>query len=756
MIDLRSISWRFHWAIGRRAPNRWVLTTAVFCSFLMVQALPAIARAPVVAPEPPRKLMKAGPAPEEAGETIDTSLEIDATQARELLMQQLMRAADAGIVTLQPSPAEDASGELRAEQSPQSDDDAEAAGNPAEGSSVENSARPVPAENDGTAEVESSAGQQGDTVIDPAAVSALAERIKFPEGQPVVAASERPSPVAEARKDDAREDADERAAVQKAVCFTRAQLTLPDVLAGQHLAYSIGEQRKALIGEFDAANPEPAIALGKTYLAVGMIHEARSIISEYASDDPLGQFLLDVANVWTGEDVERTGSLFKDECIGVQALWRAFAQARVGEVDDAQKSEISSGAALEELPLHARQVVASELGLVAAKAGDWDSVRRLSAMARRAAFGAGETLGKTHLLEYRLAKWRGDEKEAKEHLAEAASSDTDTATEALLIRAEEALRSEDILNPTHSALRMDLGALARREIGTDLAQRAFELEARLFHRQAGADDTINFLSDAVSFGLLDADHHPEFLSELISKPAYSDVERPLAHLYLEDPARFADAIEQKALRRSLIRSLADQGLPGIAQGLMRGSDLQDTDLAIELASSFIEADEYREAIATLSKSDDGVRQRMILSQAFFRMGDFEKAIATLNDLPEDSVPSKTEKRKIASLRLQAELAGRDFASAYSTALSELSHSDDAELAKQSALIALENGADDIPESAREILLESASDELDQLETIYSINDADLLQDEAEIGELNEMLKQIESSEQAIREILNNG
>lgn len=539
-------------------------------------------------------------------------------------------------------------------------------------------------------------------------------------------------------------------------CFSRAQLTLPDVLPGERLAITIGEQRKALVGEFDTGNTEPAIALAKSYLSVGMLHEARTLIEEFAHDDALGQFMLDVANSWAGEVVSRSGSLFKDECIGIQALWRAYAQARAGDVDAALKSEISSGSALEELPLHPRQVVGAELGLIAASRGQWDSARRLSAMVRRAADGSQETLGKTHLLSFRLAKWRNDEAEAEEHLAKAATSDVDTATEALLIKAEEALRSENVLDPSQTALRMDLGNLARREIGSEVAKRAFNLEARLFNRQAGADETISFLSDAVSLGLLDAAEHPQFLSDLISKPAYSDVARPLAHIYLENPAQFEEALEQNALRRSVIRSLAREGVPGIARTLASNDDLKDPDLVAELANSFVDAGEYREAIAAISKADVGVSQQIALSRAFLGMGDFEKAIASLNDLPDRESLSSVDRETSDALRLEAELAGKDFASALSTSVEKLNDTPSRDLAAQSAIIALETGTDGIPEAARQILEQDGSEELDALEQLYPLVGANSLSNIESTDELDEILKGIESSEQAIREVLENG
>lgn len=738
-----------------RAP---AVFSAIAFGLLIVSTMPAFARAPIVAPEPPRKIAyeSAASADSKEDEKLDLSRQVDSEQARELLMKQLMRAAEAGIVNLQPGPEQGAPESLASEAPAVADLQADVP--TSETGSVGES---TPSDADEDSETASRGTDAEDPVtdatttpeVDPQEVAALAKRIRVSGTEPEATAREQASP--EPRVDAG--PSSEQASVRKAAkCFSRAELRLPDVLPGQHLSLSIGELRKNLVGEFDTANPEPAIELAKTYLAVGMIHEARAVIFEYAPDHALGQFYLDLSNIWNGIDTGDGGSVFKDECIGVQALWRAFAQAREGNIDEALRSEVSSGAALEELPLYLRQVVSSELGLAAAKKGQWDSARRLSAMARRAANGTDEILGKTHLLSFRLAKWRDENDSASEHLALAALSDTDTATEALLIRAEEALRSENVLDPAHSMLREDLGALARREIGSDLAQQAFELEARLFHRQAGADETIDFLSDAVVLGLLEPEQHPEFLSELISKPAFSDVARPLAHLYLENPARFDDAIDQKALRRSLVRSLAQEGIPGIAKNIARGSDIEDPSLVVELAQSFVDAGEFREAIAILSKSTDGVRQRLILSQAFLAMGDFEKSIATLVDLSDKYEVTDTERRDLNKLRLKAEIAGQDYASAYETTVRELNMVNDAELAKQSALISLEAGAGAMDPAVISILDEKNDSELGQLQDIFSLNGADLLEEDGTLESLNETLKSIEASEKAILEVLKDG
>lgn len=709
------------------------------------------AAAPIEAPQPP---MKGAANPAVAAESdvqLQSSDTVDAEQARNLLMQQLLRAAEAGIVTMQPS------AEALNSSEPIAGTDLEEPDPSLENSQPE---RPEPIDEPVMLEaVQADADPQRGAAPESAELSPADELtshlvVKQPKISEV-ADSEDVATMSEAGASDTPQET-ATIAVHPPRCFSRAELTLPDVLPGQHLANKIGEQRKALIGEFDLGNSKPAIELAKSYLSVGMLHEARNIIQEFALDDALGQFLIDVTNAWAGKRVAQAGSLFKDECIGVQALWRAYAQARAGDVEAAMKSEISSGAALEELPLHPRQIVAAELGLTAASLGQWDSARRLSAMARRAAAGAQETLGKTHLLSFRLAKWRNEEEVADKHLTLASNSDVDTATEALLIRAEEALRSEDVLDQSQSALRMDLGNLARREIGSEIAKRAFNLEARLFNRQADADETITFLSDAVSLGLLDPEAHPKFLSDLISKPAYSEVARPLALIYLEDPARFDMALEQKELRHSIIRSLAQQGVPGVARGLAQEGDLADAELAVELASSFVDAEEYRDAIATLSKSDSGLKQQLVLGRAFLAMGDYQKAIGALDDIPALEKMSSEDREVVNDLRLEAELAGSDFKSALSTSVEELGDNPNAELALQSAIIALETGANQIPDVAREILSKERSDELNELERLYPLGGSQALSDLNSIEDIGAILKNIESGEKAIREVLGDG
>ena len=146
-------------------------------------------------------------------------------------------------------------------------------------------------------------------------------------------------------------------------------MVLPDIR--NDLVLKIGDLRRSLIGEFDKGREDTALQLAKTYLSVGMLDEARGIVTEYAAETPFGEFLLDLTRIVDGEPVDVGSSVFKESCLGMQALWRALAQAKAEEFEAALKSELSSGAALEEFPLYTRQIIAAELGLVAARQGAW-------------------------------------------------------------------------------------------------------------------------------------------------------------------------------------------------------------------------------------------------------------------------------------------------------------------------------------------------------------------------------------------------
>ena len=523
-------------------------------TLIVLSSSHADARAPGRAPLPiPKLTVSEGPEADAPAAEVSASSQLDAEQARERLMQQLLRAAEAGIVDLKPE-ALQASGVETAEDGPsippEKPDTPDGQVLDVEVAELEERAGSVPDDLAKNADGGASHGRPGPSNEDRHAGS----HFSFPQGRNV---PEVPEELV--RADPTGADTREIPERVSARCFTREQLTLPDVQPGDGFARSIGESRKALVGEFDATDTTTGLELAKKYIAVGMVEEARSVVSEYLPDHALSQFLLDISDALSGDLPNVSGSLSKEECIGIQALWRAFAQSRAGQQEAALRSEISSGAALEELPLLPRQIVAAELGLTAADRGEWETVRRLEAMARRSANGFGETLGSTHLLSYRLATWRDDFSSAEQHLSQALVSDPDTAVKALLIRARQALRSDDVLNQSHAGLRLDLGELARSELGTEVGRQAFELEARLFNRQASAEETIAFLSDAVDFGLLASEDHPIFLAELISTPAYNETSRPLALIYLEDPSRFEMALKQDSLRRALIRSLAGEG-----------------------------------------------------------------------------------------------------------------------------------------------------------------------------------------------------
>lgn len=705
----------------------------------------AEAGAPLNAPLPIKKGSEAVPADADAA-TDGKPGKIDAVQAREQLMQQLLRAAEAGIVDLKPP------------EEPEKPDE----------TSVVSDAGTQ--ETPGAETVEAAEAAPLDAAPDTSEAATTPSKTsdKVDAGQYVAEAPEshfvisQPEPISPMEVEKQGADEAEAEIVEQTPsrppprCLTRAELSLPDIISSEELARQIGDLRLKLFGEFDAVDAKPAIELAKVYVSVGMLLEARTTIQEYAPDHAVGHFLSDVSSAMLGDLDYFEGSLFKEECIGIQALWRAYGQARIGAGAAALRSEVASGTALEELPIHVRQVVASELGLLAADNGQWDTVRRMEAMALRAASGTGHTLGKTHLLSYRTALWHGKDDQAKGHLAKASDSDIETATQALLIRAQLALESEDVLDDGHTSLRLDLGDLARREIGNDVGRRAFELEARLFSRDKGPDETIHFLSDAVEFGLLDGKDHSGFLAELISQPAYSEVSRPLAYIYLEDPSKFDGALKQQTLRRSLIRSLAEHGVPGMARDLALETDLEVPEIAIELAESFLVAGEPRKSIATVSAVEDGLRQRLVLSKAYLKMGDFERAKAVLDDVDQFISDEGAEAAQVDALKLRAELAGRDYSAAFATSLRKLNANRSTEAAAEAALIALEAGKAKIPDTAKDVLGAEDAEDLKELERLFSLGDGVSLEDIESAVEIEEILEEIESGEEAVLEVIENG
>ena len=87
----------------------------------------------------------------------------------------------------------------------------------------------------------------------------------------------------------------------------------------------------------------------------------------------------------------------------------------------------------------------------------------------------------------------------------------------------------------------------------------------------------------------------------------------------------------------------------------------------------------------------------------------------------------------------------------------LEASPDAQTAAQTALIALEAGADDLPQAVvRDALDGDSAGELDKLERLYALGSTGIPAKLESSDDLNAILQGLEDGERAIREMLEDG
>jgi hypothetical protein len=405
--------------------------------------------------------------------------------------------------------------------------------------------------------------------------------------------------------------------------------------------------------------------------------------------------------------------------MGDQALWRAHAAAREGDHAAALAAEANTGRALERLPLYPREMIAAAVGLSAVEVGSWDTARRLEAMGKRAAHGLGEASGPLLRLSSRLADWHGEKDVAKRLLRRALDSDPETSDAVLFELAERMLRSEEGLGADTAELRDRLGAMALRARGTEQGARAFELEARLNARIVTRDDTIAMLSHGVAAGLYPAHLHVALLSELATEPGMKELSRPLGLIYLEDPDRFAPALEQAGFRRAVVNSLAELGIPALSENIVRDGDLDDEPTAIALAESYLMVGQPREAIEIAQGLPEGTERDRILGKALLANGQLELA---QRHLPAPSgETSEKKKAALAALRdhINGALESGDVEAALVATERLLEAAPSVATAEQAALLALEAGRNEMPAAVAQVLSELAPERQAAIELLFA-------------------------------------
>ena len=623
--------------------------------------------------------------------------EINAEKARERLLEQLLKAAEAGIVDL---------------QEPGQDSVAGTGAAPVDAAPTSVSEDTTSASSATELDASSSGPKLGRTVASQSKTS-----------KPEQTQTEAQRLNHRANSTDVAEDAqaDPAEAEPATACFENDVFAYPDSLDAVAFSDRVAELRAKLLGEFDRPKPQTAVALAKTYLGVGLAHEARAVLAGFTASDGYAtgevQVQDDIAALFIDGAVPAGSSLLRPDCLGDQALWRGFAKALAGDAAGALEDEILSGRSLDRLPLYLRQALAARIGLAAAESGDWDNVRRLEAAARRAARSSANPLGPTLMLSARLAAWQDDPAAVTSLMHQARSDKLSSSEEATLETARRWLRLQQPADLNLDDLRRDLGALARRARGTPLGATAFELEARLAGTAGGREDVVKLLAHGVSAGLLPEEEQADLITELVAAPTSIDGREPLALTYLRDPDRFDAALGQASFRRSLARSMAEIGAPSLAKPVLESEDLHDSSTALALAESFLDAGQIQDAFDATAALEDGLDKRLAQAAAMLATGQLVRASEQLLGAAESD--TKHPKRVALLKRLQGAATAEGNADLALVAAEALLAAEGAvATAQQAALLALELGHDQFPADAAAVLEAEAPEVFAALELLF--------------------------------------
>lgn len=716
------------------------------------------------------------PMPSSKPETVETTDAggVDVDAAREHLMAQLLRAAEAGFVELDgpldqensaPDPAaapdaEPVPDKKTAEIDPAVRHDGDTSDLPDTRGATDHALNEIPANadvNPQTSEASESATQaegghkqampdhSNDT-------EHVAERdvdaMHGAEGQSTGPTDADTSP-ADSENLQASVDPD-----SEPQCFPNEAFEFADVVHDVVFVERIGELRRQLVGEFDRPESNNALGLAKLYVSARFGEEARGILADFTTELPEAKLYHELSLLLDGHALPATASVLKADCVGDQSIWRALAQAMAGAGSEAVSDESISGRALERLPVHLREFFAAWIGNAAADIGDWDNARRMEAMAVRAARSLPDRESRSLILSAKLADWHGEPRRAVELLNAARSLGQEDADEVLLLLAQRTLRDPQYIGTDTVALQRDLGALARSAMGTEIGQKAFELEVRLHDRTGTRGESIALLAHGVEGGLYPEDEQYALLSDIVTTPSDDGLSSPLAVLYMENPDRFAPALALPGFRRGLAQSMAALGVPALATEVLTTQDYTDADLAETIAQSFLDADDPRQAIEIAGQMPEGIAKDTLLGRALMQAGMLDRAQAHMStadarrDTPAD-LPIET-----LDQQMQAALSAGDISLALSTRKKAFDIAPDLDGADELAMLALEAGEDALPDQAVQFLEQQDPERLEALNAMFRPTiEADDLESPEGVADY---LKSLDAEESAIRGMLTDG
>jgi hypothetical protein len=579
-------------------------------------ALRARAVAPARAPSPPPR---GKPGSSESAATPADSRDPTLAEARDRLVEQLERAAAAGLVRLREDlPARSEVREERGAAAP-------AVAAPAVAAPASVQPRPAPATSP-TAPARERAAPVAPG--GPAAGPEPAE--EAPDRRP---GASRPEAALRPLDRGAAERGETPVALVSGepACVSDERIALPDPAPGPAALERLAELRGRLLGEFDRPDTEVAVDLARGYLALGLGYEAREVLGAFAPDHPDTPPLATVGLALESAPVPEGHALSSAGCGGAHALWRALAGLAGDWEPHAIADALRSAGSLEAMPEPRRTRLALRLGLAAAETGDRDLAKAFRAIARHGDRADRQPLAARLLLDGLIARWDDDREAALSHLRRAWGRGGRHGALAMLALAD-MVRVGELPEETDThLLRLDLAGVARAARDTPLAARAATAEADLAFSALGRNAALELLGRAREEGILSEEEESRALIAIADRPDPGVGATPLALLFDRHPSRYAAALSEPAFRAAVARSYAEIGLPARGEAILEPDDLRDPALAGALARAHLEADEPRAAARLARRLPDGAARAEIEAAALAGLGDAPRALARLRE-----------------------------------------------------------------------------------------------------------------------------
>ena len=508
------------------------------------------------------------------------------------------------------------------------------------------------------------------------------------------------------------------------------------------------EKKSRLLGEFDRTDPLVVIDLARDYIEFGAYPEAKALLAEFAPDDPETPGLLSIAGMLDPDHPDPVRNE-RPDCAHGPTVWTALHDLLWGDPVAALAAVPGLAGQLKQLPPGLRAQLAGRFGLAALEHGREIQARNLEALAVRSATAAGpEQRAYADLLSAYMLERRGDRADAVRMLDTLRRGSGPAATEALMHLADLVIAGEVDTPDDGRALRLDLGTFASLNRGFPEAEEAILREARLLDAEQRRDQSLDVLDFGSEMDLVSQSAYIDGVARAGQTPALAGSNRPLALIYLEQQNDLEPAMEQTAFRKAVARSMMDIGVPGLAADVLRPEDYSDAALVTALADSMTRSGEPETALVLADRLPAGPVRERVKGEAHFALGAADTALPLLAN-------GADRPKETRAHRIDAALQVGDWSTALTGLSEQLADEATTATATRLALVALQSGAETIPEDAATFLTQNDPDRLAGLEALYGPS-VDVTTGPPSVPGVLDYVDQVSRELNAARELLDNG